>query len=387
MGRFLIWLSGANREVLAKTPGEVGKYEGLGGVVLTTASMAALSAGLAINLALQASIVVCVLVGLFWGLAILNLDRWLISAFPRRDALWKNFLQALPRFLMALLIGVVVSTPLVLRVFNNEINDQLRDTQNRKLTAAAQRIVAAHDIPKWEQKVADDTAAINARSQADKIVKDQRAVRDAGRQLEAARRERKQALNSGDTSEVTRLETLIRVREEQYGRTARSEVARLNKLGKQNIAHDTAELQRHQREQKAELAASREAIEKNQGLLERIRALGDLRAERGDVQAAYLVLWAFITLIEVLPVLLKFLMTLGAPSPYEVALVSYNRDQIKSAEQHIEHQSKAREEELAARARLRTKQTEMSAELGEQELRRRLDRANQRSSGSALFGP
>ncbi|GAA3398212.1 DUF4407 domain-containing protein [Cryptosporangium minutisporangium] len=385
MGRFLIWLSGANREVLAKTPGESGKYEGLGGVVLTTAVMAALSAGLALHLALQAPIVVCVAIGLFWGLAIANLDRWLVGAFPRRDTVGKNFLQALPRLLMALLIGVVVSTPLVLRVFNNEIEKEIAAQHDVTRDQERRAIFARYQVGVWEKKVATDEAYLAAKDGNDQVVKDQPNVKAAARAAYQADQAYKRALDSGVRVEAASNERDARRR--QYSAAVASAVTHLHTVGNQNIGADRQELERRRDGQAAALQESADTISRNKGLLMRVEALSSLRSKDSGVQATYLVLWAFITLVEVLPVLLKFLMTLGAPGPYEVALASYNQDQIKSAEQHIEHASKAREEELAARARLRTKQTELSAELGEQEMRRRLDRASQRTSGSTLFGP
>ncbi|MFI5959860.1 DUF4407 domain-containing protein [Cryptosporangium sp. NPDC051539] len=371
--------------MLARTPGETGKYEGLGGVVLTTAVMAALSAGLAINLALQAPVAVCVAIGLFWGLAIANLDRWLIGAFPRRDQVWKNFLQALPRLLMALLIGVVVSTPLVLRVFNNEIEKEIAAQHDATRDQERREIISRYQVAAYEKKVATDQAYLDAKDANDQVVKDQPNVRAASRAAYQADQAYREALRTG--VRVTAAFNEREARRNQFTRAVASAVKNLHTLGAQNLTKDRTDLQTRRDGERAALRESADTISRNRGLLMRIDALSSLRSRDSGVQAAYLVLWAFITLIEVLPVLLKFLMTLGAPSPYEVALVSYNRDQIKSAEQYIEHGSQARAAELAARAKLREKQTEMATEIGEQEMRRRLDRANQRSSGSALFGP
>ena len=71
----LLALSGAHRETLARCPTETDRLVGVGGVVLTTAAMAAASAMFALRAGLSAPWVAVVPVGLLWGLAILNLDE------------------------------------------------------------------------------------------------------------------------------------------------------------------------------------------------------------------------------------------------------------------------------------------------------------------------
>lgn len=68
---------------------------------------------------------VAILLGLGWGLAVMNLDRWLVSAAQRRDRWFANVVQALPRLLIALIIGTLISTPIVLFLFQREINAEL----------------------------------------------------------------------------------------------------------------------------------------------------------------------------------------------------------------------------------------------------------------------
>src|SRR6266403_816537 len=56
MRRFLIWLSGARSEVLARCPTDHGKYEGIGSAVLITSVMAGISMTFALNTALMVSL-------------------------------------------------------------------------------------------------------------------------------------------------------------------------------------------------------------------------------------------------------------------------------------------------------------------------------------------
>src|SRR4051794_38126764 len=109
-GGLFIWLSGADREVLAKVPRERNKFTALGGVVLMTATMAAASFTFAMVIGVRAPIPVAVVIGLLWGLAIMNLDRWLVTATPRRDHWYQNLAATLPRVVLALIMGLVIST-------------------------------------------------------------------------------------------------------------------------------------------------------------------------------------------------------------------------------------------------------------------------------------
>src|SRR5690349_13397036 len=156
MRRFLIALSGARPEVLERCPSEYGKFEGIGGAVLTTAVLAVVSMTFALNSALGVNVVLAVLAALVWGLMILSLDRWLVSTMkadaPRRWPL------AVPRFLMALLLGFVISTPLVLQIFRSEIDAQIVQIKQQRADAFAARQQQGNvgkDVGQLRKEVAD----------------------------------------------------------------------------------------------------------------------------------------------------------------------------------------------------------------------------------------
>lgn len=131
---------GANRDVLREAPKERGKQVAMGAVLISTAGLAAVSASYALHLALHLWVPVAILGGLVWGLVILNLDRWLVVSTPRLKSQAGTLAMALPRVLLAVLIGAVVPTPLTLAVFSAEIETGVRvmaaeteDEFNRKL--------------------------------------------------------------------------------------------------------------------------------------------------------------------------------------------------------------------------------------------------------------
>lgn len=132
---FLWWCAGANRDVLRQCPTEWAKYAGIGGTIFSTACMAALSGGYAISTVFDNSIL-AVLFGLFWGFVIIfNLDRLIVNTMYSDGKVtisWQEFVSGLPRIIMAIFLGIVISTPLEMKIFEDRINSQLTlDNQER----------------------------------------------------------------------------------------------------------------------------------------------------------------------------------------------------------------------------------------------------------------
>ena len=73
------WIcSGANRHILRQCPTEYSKYFGIGGTIFFTAAMAMLSGGYAFYTIFN-SINLAIIFGVFWGLLIFNLDRFIVN--------------------------------------------------------------------------------------------------------------------------------------------------------------------------------------------------------------------------------------------------------------------------------------------------------------------
>src|SRR3954452_2546210 len=153
----LLTIAGANRDVLREAPKERTKQVAMGAVLVSTAAIAGVSAAYAFHLALHFWVPVAVLGGLAWGLIILNLDRWLVVSSPRLKTKWGTLGMALPRVLLAILIGAVISTPLTLAIFSAEISTEVKvmaaeeeDDFNQQLEADSRY----EQIPGWEQQIA-----------------------------------------------------------------------------------------------------------------------------------------------------------------------------------------------------------------------------------------
>jgi hypothetical protein len=399
-----IWLSGAHREVLEQVPSDRPRYQGLGGVVLTTATLAGLSCGFALRFALNVPLVFCVVLGLLWALAILNLDRWLISATPRRDTVLKNFLQILPRLFVALIIGVVISTPLTLQIFHREINQQLEVIQQRGRTDFATKSAAESDRVAALQKEMTRYADAKAATRESPIVMDHPKVVTAGKLLATARTARDQALarynqelrngavSAGTRNALTNAQGTLNGRTRSYNLARDAAVKELNALGAANAddartAYETART--NQSKAKAEFQNSNE---KNSGLLARLEALRELTSKNGTLQRAYLMLMLFITTIELLPVLVKFMISLGPPSSYERTLMRFEAAREREAEERFDEDNESRRMTRRFRATAREEDARSTEAIEraarerklEEELRRVVGR---QADANARFGP
>lgn len=128
--RFFWWCAGARTEILDQCPTDQSKYFGIGGTILFTAMMASFAGGYAFFTAFH-STAMSIPFGIFWGLLIFNLDRYIVATIGKGDGTakitrdeWKN---AAPRLLMAVLLGFVISTPLELKLFEKEINVEVEN--------------------------------------------------------------------------------------------------------------------------------------------------------------------------------------------------------------------------------------------------------------------
>jgi hypothetical protein len=161
--KFLWWSAGANIEVLEKCPTEHPKYFGVGGTIVFTALMASFAGGYAFFTAFKSPLL-SVFFGIFWGLLIFNLDRYIVSTIGKGDGTQKITLEewkiAAPRLIMAILLGFVIATPLELKIFEKEIQtvverlkiDKSVELQNRDTTF----IKEFEDLKSTQTKLASD---------------------------------------------------------------------------------------------------------------------------------------------------------------------------------------------------------------------------------------
>lgn len=188
--RFLWWCAGADARLLAWCPySDRAKFQGLGGAVLTTGALAFLSGSYAFYIvfspkdgtALQSDIhlpsaAIAALFGSVWALIIFNFDRFIVSSSGKGDGTDRvtprEMWNALPRLLMAFIIGIVMSAPLELKVLESEIEAELEADQKQFLykldtgdssSVEAERSRTSARIAELQQRLDEGEATIEKR--------------------------------------------------------------------------------------------------------------------------------------------------------------------------------------------------------------------------------
>jgi Domain of unknown function (DUF4407) len=124
MRQLLINLSGARPEILVVCPTERRKFETMGWAVLCSGVLAVVSIWFALSSALGVNRYLALPFALASGLIIAGIERWLAASVPSDGR--RRWTTVVPHLALAALPGVLVAAPLILQVFQPEINDQLR---------------------------------------------------------------------------------------------------------------------------------------------------------------------------------------------------------------------------------------------------------------------
>lgn len=159
LGSSLARLGGADPAVLRRVPSTRGRFIQMGIVLLSTAVLAVVSMYFALNDALQLKAWEAIPFALGWGFIILNLDRLLIQHMEARSTIGRTLLMVAPRIVMAALLGIVISTPLVLRVFADDIRARMVEVntqQAAKFGTDLNKTAQAVELTKVRQQIAAD---------------------------------------------------------------------------------------------------------------------------------------------------------------------------------------------------------------------------------------
>lgn len=128
ISRFFWFCAGVHISTLEKHPTEQNKYIGIGATIFFTGLFAALSGGYAMYFVFKGANfawLFALFFGIIWGLAIFNMDRYIVSSINKNANTTKQIWQATPRILLAIMIGLVISRPLELKIFDKEIKQRL----------------------------------------------------------------------------------------------------------------------------------------------------------------------------------------------------------------------------------------------------------------------
>ena len=122
------WIcAGADRPLLRRCPGDHSKYVGIGTVILFTALMAWFSSFIAMRLVFadyEKCTLFAALFATFWSAMIFCLDRFITNTMysdGKVSISKQEFFSGLPRIVIAIFLGIIISAPLELMIFEDTI--------------------------------------------------------------------------------------------------------------------------------------------------------------------------------------------------------------------------------------------------------------------------
>ena len=140
------WCAGADRDLLTMCPSDHSKYVGVGTVILFTALMAWFSSFIAMRLVFgvdsegiwNLGSLGAAIFAFFWGSMIFFLDRFITNTMYSDGKVTiskQEFFSGLPRITIAIFLGIVISAPLELKIFDQEIKDEIEEIRKEKLAS------------------------------------------------------------------------------------------------------------------------------------------------------------------------------------------------------------------------------------------------------------
>jgi hypothetical protein len=360
---FLIAISGARPEVLERCPTERIKFQSLGWAILITCGMAIVSMWFALTSAMGFNPVLSFPVAVLWGLIIMGIDRWLVTSMPLDGK--RKFFIALPRLALALLLGSLISTPIVLRIFESEINNQISIIKAQNVAAfdsSTQKSAIQATINKWQASVASQEAVIDSNGTASINPNTDPTVIGLTAQLQATQAtaasdyaqwmcqlygkgagcttpkgngplaQATEKRYNADEAKINALNSAIQARENALQTTNASSAATKVAQAKSALPSAQAQLAAAQAEENSLTGNFNSTNSASNGLLIRLKALDQLAAGSSTLQAARILLFLLFLVIEVLPVTVKLLQPSGN---YEEILKRQVANELSQAQREL----------------------------------------------------
>jgi len=308
--KLMMICSGANIHILKKTPSEWNKFSGIGGIVLFTAVFATLSAGYAMFTIFD-NVWAATGFAILWGLMIFNLDRYIVSSIKKTGMVWNQILMAIPRLLLATFLGIIISKPLELKIFEKEVNKQLNTIiqRNKKQLQAEMngRIMQQSGPFETEKKQI-----------AEKIAVYQTAYDSASVELEKEILGTKTGLTSGKEGYGPNAKRKAELKEQR-----RTDLENYQKQIAPRLEYLDKEISKVYTNLETERTKTETFEDKFNGFAARLQALDELGKNSAIIAlAASFIMGLFITL-EISPVLVKLISSVG---PYDYLLEKTEND-------------------------------------------------------------
>jgi hypothetical protein len=419
----LLRLSGADPEILRKFRAERGIYTGTTTAILSTGAIAGLAMWFAMRTALDVSLVPAIVLAVAWALFIIQLDRWLVVSLKRHEKWqwWKYFAWGSPRLALALLFGIIISTPITLQIFNSEISFQLTRMHGTALAAFDKGPV----VGELEARIASDLDKVNsltmqsaAGTSVPRPASDPQ-IQSLEQQLKTAQTREQADLNTwqcqlygsvtgtgerctpagngplsqaaearylSDARLVTTLQGQISARTEQLDGQAAGAQKVQEKQAAAALPAAEQQLSTDKNQLHIQEANFTSTNANNNGILERIRALNAAAGTDFGLQAARGLLFLFFVLIDCLPVLTKIFQNVAPAGAYERALANDEASRVEAEKQISQRRLDDETARTEARAEAHRRLEHDAADAEEQLLRDEFARRLARTRRSAARG-
>lgn len=316
--RFLLWSSGVDSRILGKDEWltERYKYSAIGATVVLTSTMSFLSGGYAL-FTVFGSTTAFLLGGTVWSSIIFNLDRFFILSAKRRksDSLYAYVAATFLRLVIAVMLSFVIAKPLELRLFEVEVEQEIRrktsEDRNDAIVEQQNDVDSAlNSIKRDIQEIDDRIAELNAQ------------IRDAQDSWQLASERATDELTGASGTGRPGDGIVFEERKQEADRlfSALQRIEQSNNLTIQGLQEQRAVLIQRQDEiiasfeNSASPAFSDESDVDEFSLLQRLSALERLSANDPTVAAINNLVTVLFIVLEVSPTLVKILSGKG---PYD----------------------------------------------------------------------
>lgn len=322
---FLWWCAGAHAPTLEQFPTEHTKYNTLGGVLLATFALAALSSGYAF-FTIFGNLGWAVGFALLWGLIIFNFDRFMVATIRKYGISGgRQWRMALPRIILAIMIGITIARPLELKLFEKEINLKVTENLQEKIRKYNSQQDTIHQAR---------VAAV--KSDRNQLAGRRKAMEDTLLKLQQSYVQEADGTGGSGKRGVESITLLKQAAFQQTSAQYRQEFQVLDS----SLASLEGFLSAATMDLKKDKDQFAKAAFENVGFLERNKALHELSSEEESVFLATLLISLLIIIIETAPVIAKLLLPVG---PYDIALAKQELVPMTGIERSlIAEQEKAR---------------------------------------------
>ncbi len=316
--RFFAWCSGARLYLLKHCPTDYNKYFGIGIIVFLTGIMASITGFFALFTIFN-SIIIAGIFGIFWGILIFFLDWFIVSSLKKEEKFYKELLFSLPRIILAVLLAVIIATPLELKLFEKEINAELVQLKSQNLleykTTIDKEFDEIQSLKKENERLNNEIIEKEKlRNQLfDKVIKEAEGQSPTG---------------------IVGKGPVYREKKAELDRLSK-QLDRISKTNNIQIEENRNRIKQLENQKDNQNKINKAEIQKSDGLLARLEAMAELRKKNSTLNTAAWLIFILFVLIEAAPILVKLLSQRG---PYDELLekeeyekqIEYKKQKIKA---------------------------------------------------------